>query len=209
MFQLDKGILFDKDDGGGTAETADDEEVKDEKKQDVSFDAFIENQPDEIKQLYSDTVGGLKSALDSERKSNKEAAKALKRLEELEAEEQKRKEAEMSEIEKAQKLAEDAQKARDAALLQLTTEREKNAIISEATRMGFADPEDAYNLLDRSQIETGEDGKVSGVDETLKKLSEAKPYLLSKNTNGIGTPSTRVTQKETKAEKPKKPLFQL
>lgn len=52
------------------------------------------------------------------------------------------------------------------------------AVVAEATRQGFADPDDAYGLLDLSTLTLNEDGKVEGLEDALKKLGKAKPYLL-------------------------------
>jgi len=52
------------------------------------------------------------------------------------------------------------------------------AVVAEATRQEFIDPDDAYKLLDLSELTLSDDGKVEGLEETLKELGKAKPHLL-------------------------------
>jgi len=68
------------------------------------------------------------------------------------------------------RLAEDYQKA-----------QMKTAVVSAATRLGFADPSDAWAFLDPSALQIDE-GEIKGVEEALKALAEAKPYLLQTGT---------------------------
>jgi len=51
------------------------------------------------------------------------------------------------------------------------------AVIAAAARAGIADPEDAVRLADLEGVEIDEDGTVSGADEAVAALVEAKPYL--------------------------------
>lgn len=46
-----------------------------------------------------------------------------------------------------------------------------------ALRLGFADPADAYSLVDRAALEFDETGKPRNVDRLLTDLIAAKPYL--------------------------------
>jgi hypothetical protein len=66
-------------------------------------------------------------------------------------------------------------------------DRIKAAVKLAAQNAGFADPADAFNLADRTKVEIDpESGEIKGVEDALKKLSEAKPYLLTKNVRGDG-----------------------
>jgi guanyl-specific ribonuclease Sa len=120
-----------------------------------------------------------------------DAATAKKTL----AEAQAAREAQMSELEKAQaqiadleaqsaqaKIEAEAIKAQaDEALL-------RAAIISQAGN--FNDPADAWSFVDRTKIEAQKDGTYKGIDEALKTLVEAKPYLVKANGQpGPGTPA--------------------
>jgi hypothetical protein len=59
----------------------------------------------------------------------------------------------------------------------IASERLRSAVVSAAAKLGFADPMDAFNLLDKSALKQ-DGGKVVGLDDALKALSEAKPYLV-------------------------------
>ena len=114
--------------------------------------------------------------------------------------------AQMSELEKAQAQVTEAQ----AQAAQATTDAEaikaeaaeallRAAIISKAGT--FNDPMDAWSFIDRSKIESNEDGTYKGIDEALKALTEAKPYLI-KEVNGQPGPGTPARPKpKTIAEK--------
>jgi multidrug efflux pump subunit AcrA (membrane-fusion protein) len=111
------------------------------------------------------------------------------------AEAQAAKEAQMSELEKAQADIAEAQ----AQAAQATTEAEaikvqadeallKAAIISQAGN--FHKPMQAWLLIDRSKIETQEDGTYKGIDEALKVLAETDPHLIKADGQpGPGTPT--------------------
>jgi len=79
----------------------------------------------------------------------------------------------------------------------------RTTVVAEATRQGFFDPDDAYGLLDLSKL-TVEDDKVEGVEEALKALAKAKPYLLQAKTRlGPTHPgrATTIAGEETDAER--------
>lgn len=129
----------------------------------------------------------------------------------------KLKEAQMSELEKVQSQVTDAmnqaaQAKADMEAMQIQTNEAllKAAIISKA--QNFNDPMDAWSFVDKSKVKIGEDGNYTGIDDVLKELSEAKPYLIKikEETNGnvrSGTPtrSTSKTVAERLLEKKEKP----
>ncbi len=45
-----------------------------------TFEAWLEKQPDDVRQMYVEHTAGFTSALEKERKANKENAPKLKRL---------------------------------------------------------------------------------------------------------------------------------
>ena len=110
-------------------------------------------------------------------KANQEAAARRKQIEAYEAEQAARAEAEMSELEKARAAAEKAEAERQAALQQASEMVLRSSIIAKAASLNFADPEDAYALLDKSDLVV-EEGKVAGLDEALKGLADSKPYMI-------------------------------
>jgi len=140
-------------------------------------------------------------------KANKEAASRRKELEKYEAAEEKRKQAEMTELEKLSKERDDALMAAEAAQKSAEAKLLKATIISKAAGLNFADPSDAFALLDRSELTLAEDGSVDGLDTALKELAEAKPYMLNTDkpatkvgaTNPSGGRSTGETYEQRKA----------
>jgi hypothetical protein len=106
-----------------------------------------------------------------------ELKKAREELETLKA-------GQLSEQEQLQKRLEKAErKAAEAEARALEKERQaqdtliRSAVLSEAARSGFANPEDAYLLLTTKPI-LGEDGQPVGVAEAIKALAETRPYLI-------------------------------
>jgi hypothetical protein len=97
----------------------------------------------------------------------------------------KTKAAKLTELEQAQmteteKLRAENEKAKAdvAAATQRATETAiRSEIRVKAAQLGIVDPDAAYLLADRSNVQYQEDGAVSGVDEALTALLEAKPYL--------------------------------
>ncbi len=66
----------------------------------------------------------------------------------------------------------------------------KAVIVAKA--ISFNDPLDAWLFIDRSKIETDENGAYTGIDEALVELSESKPYLVSVENSKSGTPTRSV-----------------
>ena len=155
------------------------------------------NQETTVKKLP--TVEEIAAELENTRKAlrqaNAEAAERRKKLDALEAEEAKRAEASMSELQKAQRAAEKLTADNAALTLQLQTIRIQAAIEREANLLGFADVQDAFTLVARSEIVIDGD-TVKGAKEAVATLAKAKPYLLKSAvaapvTGTAGKPSTR------------------
>lgn len=123
------------------------------------------------------------------RRARREAAKYRAKLREFEQREEERRRAEMSEVER---LKEDYAAVQARALeleTQLQELRIRQAVVTEAARLGFADPEDAWHLVDLSIIDVDEEGRITGVREALRKLAAQKPYLLrGRGMPGAGEP---------------------
>lgn len=122
--------------------------------------------------------------VERERKKQEELDEKLKRLEALEQAEEERKKAEMSEAErlKAEKeeAAEKAKQALEQAKLAQETANKRiinTEIRSIARSLNANDPNDVLALLDTSSIEIAENGEVKGVEEAVKALKEAKPWM--------------------------------
>lgn len=65
-------------------------------------------------------------------------------------------------------------------------------VVAKATTLNFNDPSDAYRMLDLATIKVAEDGKFEGIDEQLKALAEAKPYLLRAQQEQSPTPTPKL-----------------
>ena len=92
---------------------------------------------------------------------------AAEKLAQIEAENQ-------SEMERAIARAEKAEKQLAETQASMAEERIRSAIISEASKKGAADPADIALLISRDGIAL-EDGKVTGVQDAVQALAEAKP----------------------------------
>lgn len=125
----------------------------------------------------------------------------VEKAEDIKAALQKAKEAEeaqLSELEKANKRAADleakakqADEARTIAEVRAQEKLLKAAVMAEATRQGFNDAADAWQFVDRTKIEAGEDDSFKGLDKAVKAVLEAKPYLAkAEERPRIGTPRT-------------------
>lgn len=54
-----------------------------------------------------------------------------------------------------------------------------------AAELGFADPADAYALIDLTTVEYGDDGSPTNAERLLKDLLKAKPYLAKQGTEAV------------------------
>lgn len=115
-----------------------------------------------------------------------EAAKWRLQLRETEAKLSELQKAQMTDIEKAQTVAKEAEaKARELET-NLQKERFRNAVLSKATRAKFADPEDAYRMIDPETVKIDDDGtpNTQSLEGALNRLIKDKPYLLATTTGG-------------------------
>ena len=184
------------------------EEVKTEQEA-ADFDAWLAKQPEAVQKLYEQKTGGLKSALEKERTTNKANKDALKKLAELEAAEKTRREAELSEIDKANvKLTEAAQRA-ERAEKELIDERVESAVYAEANKaqygekkVRFANPELVYKLINLSEIEI-KDRKPIGIPELVKALAKNYPNLLEQpgKGDGVGSPNGNKPKQQTETKR--------
>jgi hypothetical protein len=59
------------------------------------------------------------------------------------------------------------------------------ALVAQAARTGFHDPEDAWRMVDPGKLSIDTSGAVSGITETLAELASAKPYLIRQGGSGV------------------------
>ena len=95
----------------------------------------------------------------------------------------------LSEAEKAEARISALEAKDEASQAQLKAERIRIAIITEATALGFANPEHAFALVDKSEVVIT-DGTVSGFEKSLKALVESGALQMKdqKRSDGLGTP---------------------
>lgn len=135
----------------------------------------------------------LEGARGQLKKVNAESADRRKRLEAFETEKRELADKNLSESEKLQAEVKAIKDDHQALQDQLHAERVRTAVLSEATKLGFANPEDAFSLTDLAQIEIV-DGKVSGFKKSLEALAKSGRLVMAKETNrsdGLGTPPGR------------------
>lgn len=112
----------------------------------------------------------------------KEAKAKIARLAELEAAEQERAAADLSESEKLKKKLADVEAREAAAISRLNAELVKSAAHAAAVslQLPFASMDalaDAVALGAFSSLEIGDDGKIPGLNDAIKGLHKARPYL--------------------------------
>jgi len=93
-------------------------------------------------------------------------------------------EAQKTELQKAQERAQ-ALEAEKVQLLETANQRLVRAEVAvKAAALGIVDSEAAALLMDRSAVRVSDNGTVEGVDEALKALVAARPYLVGKAPTG-------------------------
>jgi len=136
-----------------------------------------------------------KKALDDERAARRAADKAAKdaagELERLRAELKKRDDADLSEMEKLRKQLAEAETQRQTVERDRQADRTRHLIEREAGRMRFADPADAFSLIDQTRIDFDAKGNPTNVTALLTELVKAKPYLSARPGTGSGEGGAR------------------
>ncbi len=121
-----------------------------------------------------------------------EAADYRKKLRELEQVVKQHETEKLSETEKLQQRL--AELEREQATYQ--TERQERTVRYEvllaANKLGVIDPDAAYKLLDTAAIEFDEDGRPKNIEQALRALITARPYLAGQsNANPTNPPRAR------------------
>lgn len=100
-----------------------------------------------------------------------------KKAEEIEAERAKAEEEALKKKGEFETLAQKAQAERDDWKNKYSQSLTDNAIQNEAAKLGARDLSDVLKLIDRANIKIQDDGSITGVEEAVKTLIDAKPYL--------------------------------
>lgn len=122
-------------------------------------------------------IESLKTAL---KKTNAESAGhriKAKELDELKAQIESEK---FSEQEKLQKQISDLKAQHEEAVRQHQETKVRAAVERQAHHIGIVDEDAAVRLLDWSEIEYDDKGSPTNIEDLLKKLLKAKPYLAGK-----------------------------
>jgi hypothetical protein len=161
------------------------EEVKDDDTKVVELDKTPKDEPKTFTQEDIDKV--VAERLTRERKKYTDYDELKTKVSEYEKKSEERRVADLSEKEKAEELTKKAQEERDALTKELEqaksavkSEKIRTAFITSAQKNGVEYLDDAYKLADLSSIEVTEDGSVAGIDDVVKALVEAKPFLAAK-----------------------------
>ena len=146
-------------------------------------------------QTAQDPDENAKKALETERNARQAADKAAKEsqreLERLRGELKKRDDADLSEMEKLRKQLAEAESERQTLDRDRQAERTRFTIEREAGRLRFADPADAWSLIDQARIDFDAKGEPTNVTALLTELVKAKPYLSARPGTGSGEGGAR------------------
>ena len=115
--------------------------------------------------------------------------------------------AQLTDQEKLEARATEAERKAASAAGQVSAAMISSEVKVRATQLGIIDPDAALLLLNRTNVRYSEDGGVTGVDEALTQLMEAKPYLKGQSNrapnlnpqSGELTPALRLTEDQREA----------
>lgn len=114
------------------------------------------------------------------------------RLAELETANQTETEKLQTQAQEAARRADEADRARQDALERARRQQLQSAVVAEAHRQGARDGEDVFALIDTTKFAVGDDGeysttadgRIAGVEETVKGLLDGKTYLRGDRARG-------------------------
>lgn len=116
------------------------------------------------------------------KKLRNENAKWRTSLRKMEAQQEEKQRAEMTELERLKADLKAAEEARTRAEQERLQTLVRSQVVAAASRLDFADPSDAFRMLDVSTLEVDDSGRVQGLDAALQELAKSKPYLVKRNT---------------------------
>lgn len=145
------------------------------------------------------TVAATRTEADALKTQLREANEAKKAAEAKVAEFET---ANQSELEKTKAAAEKAEKALAVAQATARTAIIRSAIMQEATKYAFNDPQDLMLYIDQSKIEIDDEGNPKGIEQMVKKIAEEKKYLLKDERTIIPPPGTSTNTRDGKGLTP-------
>ena len=125
------------------------------------------------------------------KKLRAEAAGYRRRVRELEEKVKRYEDEKLSEQERLQKRLVELEQEHAQVLAEMEALRLRHAVERAASKLGFRNPEDAYQLADLSGVAINEDGTVEGIEAALKALAKERPYLLRQEGSGGDIDATR------------------
>lgn len=154
-----------KNDGGGNA--------NDDKNLNNSQDSKNQNQNSN----GGDKGGDLTIPKHRFDEVNTEYQKLLKEKEDREKKDKEAEDKKLTEEKKFEELSAKRQQELESANTTIRTLKIQAAVERIAAKAGAVDTEAVYKLLDQSSIVVDDKGQVTGVEEAIKALLEAKPFL--------------------------------
>ena len=124
-----------------------------------------------------------------------------KKADDYEKAEEDRKAEELKKKGEFETLAQQEKEKREAAEAKYQTAQIDNQIQVAAAKLGGVDLEVIGKTVDRSDIKVNDDGTVTGVEEAVTKLLEAKPFLKGNNNLNIGSGTNPNQQGDTAPKK--------
>lgn len=125
--------------------------------------------PEELRRARSDAA--------KYRQQLRDTQKTVKELQEKVQADDDAKKSELQKLTERTQSLESQVREKDGRVKSLSLE---NAVVKRASGMGIVDPDAAYRLLDADAVEYDDNGKPTNIEDLLKDLVEAKPYLRGK-----------------------------
>lgn len=91
--------------------------------------------------------------------------------------------AQMTTEEKLKAEKAEAETKANEAIVKANQRLVKSEILNKAGSLGVIDTDAVYRLLDKDDIDIDDDGNITGVEEAVKALITAKPYLIKKTSS--------------------------
>jgi len=133
------------------------------------FEAWLAQQPDDVREMYERHISGLKSALEREREAHKTLEKQLKR------------------ISKGEEVPEGIRSQLEQLEQALNTTRRRADFVTEAAQRGAKYPKLLLAAVDIEGIESlDDDGLWKGLAEQYPDLFSSKPQVRSGGDAGTG-----------------------
>jgi hypothetical protein len=118
--------------------------------------------------------------------ADREAQRLRAELKGFQDAQRKADEAKLSDAERSTKRMAELERQNEDLTRSLLEERLMSRVMAAAQRLGFADPGDAFSLIDQGDLVI-EDGYPKNVDKVLKDLLTRKPYLASTTARASGS----------------------